>query len=105
MISFQEFSHFLFREAKLLVKTGICNGKYLKIVQASKNALLGNAQTACQNSKLQKSICLQCLSEQAADERHHFSVIAMLESLVQRYIVLIDQNDRFLAIMFIQQFR
>ena len=44
----------------------------------------------------------QRLSEQATDERDHLAIIAVLERLVQRHIVFVDQKNCFLAVVFIR---
>ena len=46
MIGFQKLPDVLFRKSKLLIKTGICDGKNLKIIQPHKNTFFGNAQTS-----------------------------------------------------------
>ena len=80
----------------------IYNRIYIKIVQSGKDTLLGHPQAAGQHRKLQKIIRLESLTEQAADQRHHLSVVAVLKCLVQWYIIFINQQNGFPAIVFIE---
>ena len=55
--------------------------------------LLRHAQTARQHGELQEIVGLQRLPEQTADERHHLTIVTVLERLVQRYVVFVDQQN------------
>ena len=52
---------------------------------------------------MQGIIGLERLPEKAADQCNHFLIIAMLKSLVQRYVVLVDQQNHLLPIVRHQQ--
>ena len=46
-----------------------------------------------------------CIAEHIADEGHHLVVVARLEGLVQRHIILVDQDHHFTAVMLGKQGR
>ena len=86
----EQLPHFRIRKPKLLIETRIRNRQNLKIIQSGENALLRNTKTARQHREIQRVIRFQCFSKQRTHKRHHLPIVAMLECLIKRHIVLID---------------
>ena len=59
----QQLFDFILCKAKLLIKTSICNGQHLEIIQSGEDALLGDTKAACQDCKLQRIVGFQGLTE------------------------------------------
>ena len=103
VIIVQERLHFSICEAKVLVEATVRDGQHLEVVQPGKDAFLRYAQAARQHRELQKIVGFQRPPEQAANQRDHLFIVTMLECLIQRHIVLVDQKDSFLTVMLIKQ--
>ena len=96
----QQLVHIRIGEAEILVVPHIGNGVDFEIIQSGEDALFGDAQAAGQDSELQTVIRFQCVAEQAAQEGHHLIIVTSLEGLVQRDVILVDQDDDLAAVMF-----
>ena len=103
-IIIQHGPDFNIRKAKVFVKKNIGDRHNFKVIQPGEDTLLCNAQTSRQYGKINIIICLQGLPEQIMDQADHPVVIAVLLCLVQRNIILIDEQDHFLSVMFIDEF-
>ena len=79
------------------------NGIHVEVVQSREDALLRYPQASRQHRKLQEIVRLERPAEQATDQRNHLLVIAVLERLVQRYIIFVDEENYLLAVVLIQQ--
>ncbi len=90
-------------KAKLRCKPVVCDGEDLQVVQSCKDALFCNAETSCQDSKLQVVIGFKRLAEQVPYQGDHFVVIAVVPRLVQRNVIFVNQENYFLAIMLPEQ--
>ena len=99
----EKLLHFRIRETKVLIKAAVRNGQHFEIVQSREDAFLRYPQTSRQHRKLQEIVRLERPAEQATDQRSHLLVIAVLERLVQRYIIFVDEENYLLAVVLIQQ--
>ena len=75
----------------------------LQIVQSREDALLGHAQAACHHGKKQTVVRLERRAEHCADQVDHSVVIAMGVGLVQRHVVLVDQQNGLLTIVLFEE--
>lgn len=103
VIIVQERLHFSICEAKVLVEAAVRDGQHLEIVQPGEDAFLRHAQTSCQHCELQVIVRFQRLTEQAANQRDHLFIVAVLERFIQRHVVFVDQEDGLLPVMLIEQ--
>lgn len=87
-------------KAKVFIKKNIGDRHNFKVIQPGENTLLCNAQTSRQDGKINIIICLQRLPEQISDQGGHFVIIAILLCLVQWNVILVDEQDHFLPVMF-----
>ena len=76
---------------------------YLRIVQACENALFRNPQATRQHGKVQAVVGLQRIIKETADQIYHLIIISSLERLIQRYIILINQQNGFLSIVLFEK--
>ena len=95
----QHIAYFLVRKTKILIKRRFRNRIHFKIIQPRENTFLGDPQTASQHSHLQTVIGFQHASQHSTNQRYHLIIVSMLKCLIQRHIVLINQNDHLSAIM------
>ena len=103
VIIVQERLHFSICEAKVLVEATVRDGQHLEVVQPGKDAFLRHAQTSRQHRELQKIVGFQRLPEQAANQRDHLFIVAVLERFIQRHVVFVDQEDGLLVVVFIEE--
>ena len=103
VVILQNLLYFRFRKPKLLVVFHVDNGIHVEVVQSREDAFLRYPQASRQHRKLQEVVRLERLTEQSADQRDHFLVIAVLECLVQRHIVFVDKENYLLAVVLVQQ--
>ena len=101
----QHFSDLAVCKAKILIETHSRDGEDLGVVEASEDTLLCHPQAASQHREIKAFIRFQGLIEQVPDQGDHPSVIAFFICFCQRYIILIDQDDHFLPMMFMEQDR
>ena len=102
-VIFQHILYFRVGKAEVFIKTAIGNWHHFKIIQSGKNTLFCHPQTSGQHSKEKMFIGFQGMSEQAADQVHHLVIVFMLLCLIQRNVVLVNQKDRLLIIVFVKK--
>ena len=80
------------REAKNVSIPRCGNIKTVQIVQASKNAFLGDAQGACEDAEFEMVIRFQSAREEATHETDHLIIKSILNSFCNRDIVFINEH-------------
>ncbi len=77
---------------------------HLQIVQSGKDTLLADAQAPRDHALFQIRIGLKRGFKQRTDKADHFFVEAMQISVLERYVVLIDEDDGIVPMIFRQAF-
>ena len=76
---------------------------HLQVIQSGENALLRYPETPGKDSEIQAVIRLQHIAKQVADQTHHLIIVSCLKCFIQRDIILINQQDGLLAVMFFEK--
>ena len=100
-IVIQHPSNFFIRKTKILVITYIFHRIHFKIIQSCKDTFFRYSQASRKNCTIQAAVRLKRLPKQSPDKLHHGIIIAGPICLIERHIIFIDQNDRFLFKMLI----
>ena len=85
--------YFFWRETDPISIGPIDDTADFQIIQAAENTFFGNPQNACQYGKIQRRIRLQSRAEEIPHESHAFIIKTVLPGLLDRDIVLIQQED------------
>ena len=101
----EHLSYFRVCKTEILVKLHVCHREHTEIVEPSENTLLRHPQAAGEHREIQVIIRFQHIFKEVSDQQNHAVIIAVLAGLRKRHIVLIDQHNRFLAIMLTQKLR
>ena len=78
---------------------------HLQIVQPGKDALLTDAQAACDDTLFEIGVGLERGFKQRTDKADHFIVKPTQIGVLQRYIVLVDEDDGLMSMIFGKAFR
>lgn len=88
----------------MFIKPGISNGEHLKIIQVCElTPFFRDPQAAGQHGKREAAVCLERPPEHSADQADHFLIITVILRFVQRHVIFVDEEDRLLAVMFVQK--
>ena len=102
-ITGKHISHIGIRKTEIFIILHIFYCIHIKVIQSGKYTFLWYSKTPGKNCKIQTAVRFQCLTKQRSDIIYHSIIVTWLVSLIQRNIILINQNDRLLTIMFLQK--
>ena len=95
----QGLRYFLLRKAKAVRIFFGGSGHHLGIIEVGKNRLLADSSDPGENSPLQVRVGLEGGVEQAADKGDHFLPVTVHVGLLHGSVILVQEDNDFLAII------
>ena len=100
----KHFLYFAFGKSEAVAIFGTQNTVNFQIIQTREDALLTDSKAACDYTFFKIRVCLECRFKERADKVNHLVIKASEIRVFQRYIVLVDEDNCFLFMVFEKAF-